>query len=174
LISKARLESFKAGSDAFESAQETFKENLRIVHDMAKSGADAAQEWMAQAVGNSTGSNLGGLGGGAADDDDDSAIDADTVVEPADGPYGRSGKSMVSSSSRGARGGGKRSLIKHTLHMWKVNSAYPMRVRQCCLADAQMFLRPNQEIAVSSFVQQLLSGVMVTRVAIMTVYPSDE
>lgn len=59
------------------------------------------------------------------------------------------------------------------IRIYKINGASRRRVVRTVLKDTQFLVKPLAEIALAVMVQQPISGVFVTRVAVMTVFPFD-
>ena len=56
----------------------------------------------------------------------------------------------------------------------RVNGANPARVKRLVLQYDDYIMKPFVEIAVAVVVQQLMSGIFVTRVGIISVYPAGK
>ena len=63
--------------------------------------------------------------------------------------------------------------LASSIRIYRVNGVNPRRVANIFLRDAAHIYKQLVEIALVVQVQQLMSGIFVTRLAVMCVYPMD-
>jgi hypothetical protein len=160
LIAQAALDLYAPGSEHYKAAENTLLEKVRALKAMIPSNATPSDTLQLNAEA----------------DDTDGATTISQRFSTADRPgqsiAGGTRTSAVSSSSRRSTAGGgpPKPKLDSNIRIYKVNGANSARIKRVALKDETYYMKPAAEIAVTAIVQQLMSGVFVTRVAIMSVF----